>query len=235
MSLHINAKKDDIAEKMIFPGDPMRAKVIAETYLEDAFCYNDVRGMLGYTGTYQGQRVSVQGHGMGMPSMSIYAHELFSEYGVQQIIRVGTTGAIQASVSVRDIILAQGACTDSNMNHRRFRGQSFAPLADFTLLSQAHLQAKSMKKPIKIGNVLTSDAFYGDFSEDWEVFAAYGVLCVEMETAALYTCAAKFNRQALALLTVSDHLVNKEKLTSDERQNGFMSMVEVALKTIVAV
>ena len=232
MSVHISAKPGDIADKMIFPGDPMRAKTIAETYLENPVCYNEVRGMLGFTGTYKGERVSVQGHGMGMPSMSIYAHELFSDYGVKQVIRVGTTGALQDHVSTRDIILAQGACTDSNMNHRRFRGLSYAPLADFELLSKAHTQAKVRNQAVKVGNILTSDAFYAPTPEDWQVFASYGVLCIEMETAALYTLAAQFGVQALALLTVSDHLITEERLSADERQNNFMAMVELAFETL---
>ncbi len=233
MSVHIAAQPGDIAEKMIFPGDPIRAKIIAETYLEDAVCYNQVRGMLGYTGTHRGQRISVQGHGMGMPSMSIYAHELFAEYGVKQVIRVGTTGGLQEHVATRDVIMAQGACTDSNMNNRRFHGMSYAPLADFELLLRAYEQASSHDLSIKVGNVLTSDAFYASSEDEWKIFTGHGVLCIEMETAALYTIAAQFGVQALSLLTVSDHLITQERLSAEERQNGFMAMVELALMTLV--
>jgi purine-nucleoside phosphorylase len=233
MSVHIAAKQGEIADKVILPGDPLRAKVIAELYLEDAICYSTVRGMLGYTGTYQGERISVQGVGMGMPSMSIYAHELMADYGIKQAVRVGTTGAIQEDIAVRDIIMAQGACTDSNMNHRRFAQQSFAPIADFELMQKAHAKAQEASLPLRVGNVLTTDTFYHLSDEDWKVFARFGVLCAEMEVAALYTTAAQFGVQALALLTVSDHIITEERLSADERQNNFMQMVELALATLL--
>ena len=232
MTVHIAANPNDIAEKIILPGDPLRAKKIAETLLDNAVCYSTTRNMLGYTGSYQGERISVQGVGMGMPSMSIYAHELMENYGVKQVIRVGTTGAMQQHVALRDIVIAQGACTDSNMNHRRFAQQSYAPIADFSLLSRAHDLAVTSELPVHVGNVLTSDAFYAADDDDWQVFARYGVLCVEMEVAALYTVAAQFGVEALAMLTVSDHLLTQEKLSADVRQNDFMAMAQLALDTL---
>lgn len=233
MTVHINAKEGEIAEKIILPGDPLRAKVIAEKYLDNPVCYNEVRGMLGYTGEYKGERISVQGVGMGMPSMSIYAHELMESYGVKKVIRVGTAGGMQPDVQLRDIVMAQGASTDSNMNHRRFDQQSFAPIADFNLLASAHSIASKQDHPVKVGNVFTTDAFYHLNDSDWKIFAQFGVLCAEMEVAALYTLAAQFGIQALALLTISDHIVTQEHLPSEERQNNFMGMVEIALETLL--
>src|SRR5699024_10421327 len=204
MSIHINAKKGEIAETILLPGDPLRAKYIAETFLEDVVQYNDVRNMFGYTGTYKGERISVQGTGMGVPSISIYINELMEEYGVQKLIRVGTCGAIQKDVQLRDVIIAQGATTNSTMNQIVFDKFNYAPIANFDLLSKAYQTGKDKGLNLRVGNVFTEDLFYNEFSNH-EQLAQYGVLAVEMETSALYTLAAKYGRQALSILTVSDH------------------------------
>ena len=229
MSIHIQAQMGDIAETVILPGDPLRAKFIAETYFTDPVCYNQVRGMFGYTGFYKGKRISVQGTGMGMPSMSIYAHELFVDFGVKNAIRVGSAGAIQAHIKLRDIIIAMGSTTDSNMNLLKFDGKSFAPLADYSLLQKAVNAATQKLLPVHVGNVFTSDIFY-DASENWQMLAKHGVLAIEMESAALYTLAARFGARALALLSISDQLITEERLNAQERQFSFGQMVEVALE-----
>ncbi|MBL0385203.1 purine-nucleoside phosphorylase [Tumebacillus sp. ITR2] len=232
MSVHIGATEGQIAETILLPGDPLRAKYIAETFLEGAEVYNNVRGMLGYTGTYKGKRVSVQGTGMGIPSMSIYVHELISQYGVKNLIRVGTCGAYKNDVKVRDLILAQAASTDSAVNRHRFGGNiDFAPVANFKLLKNAYDVAVSRNMPVHVGNVFTSDTFYNDRGAELvPLLASYGVLAVEMETAALYSLAAKFNVNALAVMTVSDHLITGEETSSEERQLTFNQMIEVALE-----
>lgn len=226
---HNEAKKGDIAETVLLPGDPLRAKFIAETFLENVTCYNKVRNMFGFTGTYKGRRVSVQGTGMGVPSISIYATELMVEYGVQNLVRIGTCGSIQKDVQIRDIVMAQGACTDSNVNRVRFAGLDYAPIADFGLMTKAKAVADSLGIPLKVGNILTSDTFYGDDPESWKRWAAYGVLAVEMESTALYTIAAKHKRHALTLLTVSDSIVTGEATSAEERQLAFKGMMEIAL------
>lgn len=232
MSIHIGAKKGDIAESILLPGDPLRAKYIAETYLEDVTQYNEVRGMLGFTGTYKGKRISVQGTGMGIPSISIYIHELMESYGVQNLIRVGTCGAYQHDVHVRDIILAQGATTDSQVNRNIFGGIDYAPLADFNMLKNAYELCQEKGLPVHVGNIFTSDAFYREDAERvLPLLEKYGVLGVEMETTALYTIAAKFNRRAMSILTVSDHVLTGEETTSEERQTTFNEMMEIALDT----
>ncbi|GAE35288.1 purine-nucleoside phosphorylase [Halalkalibacter akibai] len=231
MSVHIGAKQGEIAETILLPGDPLRAKYIAETFLEDAVCYNEVRGMLGFTGTYKGKRISVQGTGMGVPSISIYINELMQEYNVQNLIRVGTCGAIQQDVKVRDVILAMSASTDSQMNRLTFGGVDYAPTANFDLLKKAYDVGTEKGLNLKVGNVFTADMFYNDNSE-LEKWAKYGILAVEMETAALYTIAAKFNRNALSVLTVSDHILTGEETTSEERQTTFSDMMEVALEAV---
>ncbi|WP_010532293.1 purine-nucleoside phosphorylase [Lentibacillus jeotgali] len=234
MSVHIGANKGDIADKILLPGDPLRAKFIAETFLDDVTQYNQVRGMYGFTGTYKGERISVQGTGMGVPSISIYTNELIQEYDVQKLIRVGTCGAIQNDVKVRDVILAQGATTDSQMNRMIFNGIDYAPLADFELLKNAYDTGKEQGLNLRVGNVFTSDTFYRDNAREVnELLAAYNVLAVEMETTALYTLAAKFNRQALTVLTVSDHILTGEETTAEERQTTFHDMMEVALDTAI--
>ncbi|MFJ8235343.1 purine-nucleoside phosphorylase [Ureibacillus sp. NPDC094379] len=232
MSIHINAKQGDIAEIILLPGDPLRAKYIAENFLENATIYNEVRNMFGYTGTYKGHRISVQGTGMGVPSISIYATELMQEYGVQKLIRVGTCGAIQKDVKVRDVILAQSATTDSKMNDIIFNGLSYAPTADFDLLYKAYNAGKEAGLNLKVGNIMTADMFYSEENQN-EKLARYGVLAVEMESAALYTLAAKFGRQALSVLTVSDHIVTGEATTSEERQTTFNDMIVVALEAAI--
>ncbi|MBM7607687.1 purine-nucleoside phosphorylase [Ureibacillus composti] len=232
MSIHINAKQGDIAEIILLPGDPLRAKYIAENFLENATIYNEVRNMFGYTGTYKGHRISVQGTGMGVPSISIYATELMQEYGVQKLIRVGTCGAIQKDVKVRDVILAQSATTDSKMNDIIFNGLSYAPTADFDLLYKAYNAGKAAGLNLKVGNIMTADMFYSEENQN-EKLARYGVLAVEMESAALYTLAAKFGRQALSVLTVSDHIVTGEATTSEERQTTFNDMIVVALEAAI--
>lgn len=233
MSVHIEAKPGEVAESVLLPGDPLRAKYIAETFLEQVQCYNQVRGMLGFTGTYKGKRVSVQGTGMGMPSASIYINELISSYGAQNLIRVGTCGAIQQDVKVRDVLLAQGACTDSSMNRNVFPGFDYAPIANFELLKKAYDIGTAKGLSIRVGNVLSADMFYSERPEMTLKLGNFGVLAVEMEAAALYTLAAKFGVKALTVLTVSDHIVTGEETTAQERQNTFNEMIEVALETVV--
>lgn len=233
MSVHIGAKKGEIAETILLPGDPLRAKYIAETFLEDVKLYNEVRGMLGYTGKYKGKEVSVQGTGMGVPSISIYVNELIREYDVKKLIRVGTCGALQRDVKVRDVILAQGGTTDSQQNKLIFGDIFYAPLADFELLKQAYDAANAKGLSVRVGNVFTSDSFYRDNAKEVnELLAEYNVLAVEMETTALYTLAAKYDRQALSILTVSDHVLTGEETTAEERQTTFNEMIEIALETL---
>ena len=229
MSVHIEAKKGDIAETVLMPGDPLRAKWIAETFLENAFCYNEVRGMLGYTGTYKGKKVSVQGSGMGIPSAMIYHHELINDYGVKNIIRVGSAGSYQKDIKVRDIVLAMAASTTSGINNSRFINADYSPTASFDLLLEASLYARKKGIKIKAGNVLSADEFYEDDPEAYKLWAKYGVLCVDMEASGLYTIAAKHNIRALAILTISDSLVTGEHSSSIDRESSFNEMVEIAL------
>jgi purine-nucleoside phosphorylase len=230
MSVHINAKKGDIAETILLPGDPLRAKWIAETFFENPVCFNEVRGMYGYTGTYNGKQISAMGTGMGVPSISIYAHELITEFGVKNLIRVGSSGSYQSHVKVRDIVLAMAASSTSGVNELRFGGADFAPTADFNLFLRAVEIAKSKKIELKGGNVLTSDEFYADEFESYKKWSKFGVLCVEMETAGLYTVAAKHNVSALSILTISDSLVTGERTTSKERETTFKDMIRIALE-----
>ena len=229
MSIHIAAKKGEIAETILLPGDPLRAKHVAETFLGDVICYNKIRGMLGYTGYYNGKRVSVQGTGMGIPSISIYANELIREYDVKNLIRIGTAGSFQEDVKVKDIVMAVAASTNSAVNWNKFNGSDFAPSANFELMMKAYHVAQSLNIKIKTGNILSSDEFYDDNPDAYKKWAEYGVLCVEMETAALYTIAAKYRVNALAIFTISDSLVTKESCSADERQNSFNDMVKIAL------
>ncbi|MCJ8012407.1 purine-nucleoside phosphorylase [Paenibacillus sp. KQZ6P-2] len=233
MSIHIGAKAGEIAETILLPGDPLRAKYIAETYLQDVTCYNEVRGMLGFTGTYKGKRISVQGTGMGIPSISIYVNELISQYGVKNLMRVGTCGGMQKDVHVRDVILAQACCTDSGSNRHYFDGNDFAPIASFNLLKTAYDKGVEKGLKLHVGNVFSSDIFYRDDQTISEKLMKHGILGVEMETAALYTLAAKFGVNALTLLTVSDHLLTGEETTAEERQTTFNEMMEVALETAI--
>ena len=235
MSIHIGAEPGDIAERVLMPGDPLRAKWIAETYLDDAKCYTEVRGMLGFTGRWQGVEVSVQGSGMGMPSASIYAHELINDYGVKTLIRVGSCGALSDDLQLRDVIAASGASTDSNMNRARFDGLiDYAPVADFGLLRTAVSIAEQRGIAMRVGPILAADAFYTDRPDLYDALADYGVLAVEMESAALYTIAMRFKARALTVLTVSDHIKRGEKTTSQEREQTFGQMVEIALDTAIA-
>lgn len=234
MSVHIGAKEGEIAESILLPGDPLRAKYIAENFLEDAVCYNEVRGMLGYTGTYKGKRVSVQGTGMGVPSISIYVHELINSYGVKNLIRVGTCGAYQKDVKVRDVIIAMSASTDSGVNNKFFNGVTYAPTASFKLLKRAYDGAMKNNMNVSVGSVFTSDVFYHDDKEMVQRLADHQVLAVEMETSALYTIASRFGVDALSVLTVSDHLITGEETSSQERQETFNEMVEVALTAAVS-
>lgn len=230
MSIHIEAEKGDIAETILLPGDPLRAKWIAETYLKDAFCFNRIRNMFGYTGFYNGKRISVMGTGMGVPSISIYAHELITDYNVKNLIRVGSAGSYQKDIELRDVVLAMAASSNSGLNELRFNGADYAPTANFELFQKAVDIAKSKQIPIKAGNVFTSDEFYADDFESYKKWSKFGVLCVEMESAGLYTIAAKHNVNALTILTISDSLVTGERTSTKERETTFKDMVEIALE-----
>lgn len=234
MSIHINAPEGAIADKILLPGDPLRAKFIAENFLEDAVCFNEVRGMLGYTGTYKGERVSVMGTGMGMPSISIYATELITSYGVKKLIRVGTAGSLNKDVHVRELVLAQAAGTTSSMIKNEWPLYDFPQIADFELLDKAYHIAKGLEMTTHVGNVLSVDAFYSDFAEKNIALGQIGVKAVEMEAAALYYLAAKHQVQALAIMTISDSLVNDEDTTAEERQNTFTDMMTVGLETLIS-
>jgi purine-nucleoside phosphorylase len=230
MSIHIGAEAGQVAETVLLPGDPLRAKHVAETMLDDVVAYNRIRGMHGFTGFYRGKRVSVQGTGMGIPTISIYANELISEYGVKNLIRIGTCGAFQPDLRLRDVLLAMSASTDSAINKLRFGGMDYAPTASFSLLRRAYEVAERKGYQVKAGNILSSDTFYHDDPEGWKLWARFGVLAVEMEAAALYTIAAKFKVDALAILTVSDSLVTHESESAEAREKSFSQMVEIALE-----
>lgn len=235
MSTHIGAKQGEIAERVLLPGDPLRAKWIAENFLDDAKCYSTVRNMFGYTGTHRGVRVSVQGSGMGMPSASIYTHELITEYGVKTLIRIGSCGALSTDLRLRDVIAASGASTDSAMNRQRFDGLiDYAPVADFGLLRTAFDAAAARGIALTVGPILAADAFYTDRPDLYDRLADYGVLAVEMESAAIYTIAARHKVRALTILTVSDQIRTGERLSAEDREQGFAQMVEVALDTVLA-
>ena len=231
MSVHIGADDFSVASTVLLPGDPLRAQFVAENYLTDVEIYNEVRGMLGFTGTWKGTRVSVQGSGMGMPSLAIYVNELINSYGAERLIRIGSCGSIQADVEVRDVVLAMTASTDSAMNRLRFRGMDYAPAASWDLFRRAVTVAEEQGLAPHAGGVLSSDTFYQDDPEVWKLWATFGVLAIEMETNQLYTLAAKHGVDALSILTVSDSLVTGEELTSEERQTSFHEMVELALET----
>lgn len=236
---HINATPEDFAKTVLMPGDPLRAKFIAENFLTDAKLVNNVRGIHGYTGTYKGSPVSVMASGMGMPSIGIYSYELFNFFGVDNIIRVGSAGGMNKDIKVRDIIIAQGACTDSNYAHTFNLPGTFAPIADFNLLKTAVKKADELSLSYSVGNVLSSDVFYNDFEGVPEnmtssaLWGKMGVLGVEMEAAALYMNAARSGKSALAILTVSDHLLTGESLSAEERQNSFTDMMTLSLETAV--
>jgi purine-nucleoside phosphorylase len=234
MSIHLGAAAGQIAPRVLFPGDPLRAKWIAETYLEEAVCYTTVRNMLGYTGSYEGQPVTVQGSGMGQPSLAIYVNELFREYDVQQIVRVGSCGAMAESLRLRDVVLAMSAATDSSMNRIRFEGLDYAATADFDLLRAAHAAATEARLTPVVGQIFSSDSFYSDRPELMMRMVEYGVVAVEMESNALYTLAAKHGRRALSVCTVSDHLTRHEATTAMEREQTFGDMVSIALRAMLA-
>jgi purine-nucleoside phosphorylase len=226
---HINAPEGAFAETVLMPGDPLRAKHIAETFLTDAVCVNTVRNMFGYTGTYKGKAVSVLGSGMGIPSMSLYATELAKFYGVKNIIRIGSCGGLPLSVKVRDVVIGMGASTDSNVNRNRLAGMDFAAMASYSLLEKAVTAARSKDIDIKVGNVFTADLFYNPDPTVFDTLEKYGVLAVEMEAAGLYGVAAEYGINALAIFTVSDHIRTGEALSAELRQTSFNEMVEVAL------
>jgi purine-nucleoside phosphorylase len=232
MSTHIEARKGDIAETVLLPGDPMRAKWIAETFLENPVCYNKVRSMYGYTGDYKGKRISVQGTGMGIPSTLIYCHELINDYGAKNLIRVGSAGSYQSDVQLRDIVIAMSASSTSGINNSRFINADYAPTANYELFKKATAYATMHDIAIKAGNVLSTDEFYEDIFDDYKKWAQFGVLCVEMEAAGLYTIAAKYQVKALVILTISDSLVTGERISSIERETSFTKMIEIALGTI---
>ena len=234
MSVHITAKAGEIAESILLPGDPLRAKFIAENFLENAKQYNEVRGILGFTGTYKGKQVSVQGTGMGIPSISIYVNELFREYGVKRAIRIGTAGSIQENLKLRDLVIAMTACTDSGANRIRFGGRDFAPSATFSLVKKAWETAVERGWQPAVGPIVSSDMFYTENPDEWKLWAKFGVLAVEMEAAELYTLAAKYGRECLCLLTISDSLITHEVTSAEERQTTFTRMMEVALETAIS-
>ena len=232
MSIHIGATRGEIAETVLLPGDPLRARFIAENILKDVRCYSEVRGMYGFTGYFNDKLVSVQGTGMGLPSLSIYVNELIDFYDVKNLIRVGTCGSFHEHIKLGDLILAMSACSESNSNQRTFKNMDFAPTANFNLLSNAYNYGKEKFNQIHVGSVLSADVFYNEDQEEWKLWAGHGVLAVEMESSALYTLAARKQRQALSVLTVSDCLVTGQISTHQEREKTFVRMVDIALNTI---
>ncbi|WP_299353946.1 purine-nucleoside phosphorylase [uncultured Shimia sp.] len=234
MTVHIGAKPGDIAETVLMPGDPYRAKWAAETFLQDAVCVNEVRGMLGFTGTWKGNRVTIHGSGMGMPSLSIYANELIRDYGAQTLIRIGSCGGMQDSVKVRDVIVAMTASSLSTPSSGIFKELNFAPCADWSLLKAAVAAAEAKGTPTHVGGIYSSDVFYDERADLNEQMTRHGILGVEMEAAELYNLAARHGRRALAVLTVSDHLLTGEALPSEDRERSFGDMVEIALEAAFA-
>ena len=232
---HINAKPGAFAKTLLMPGDPLRAQYIAETFLEDAQRVADVRNMFGYTGTYKGRAISVMGSGMGVPSMSIYAKELITDYGVKNIIRVGTCGGVAPDVKLRDVIIAMGASTDSGVNRLRLRGYDFAALADFGLMEKAVAAARAADIPVRVGNVFTSDLFYSPDSELMPALEKMNILAVDMEAAGLYGVAAEFGANALTVMTVSDHIIRGEATSAQERQTTFNDMIRLTLEATLSI
>ena len=226
---HNKAEAGDIAKVVLMPGDPLRAKYIAETYLTEVKCFNSVRNMLGFTGKYKGKELSVMGGGMGIPSISIYSYELYKFYDVDTIIRIGSAGALQEDIELKDIVMAQGACTDSRFAYQYELPGTFAPIADFSLLEKAVAEARALDIPFKVGNVVSSDIFYNAYPDVAKKWADMGALCLEMEAAALYMNAAKLKKKALAILSISDHIIKGTELSAEERQTGFSNMMEIAL------
>lgn len=229
---HIGAREGEIADRVIMAGDPLRAKFMAERFLEKPVQYNAVRGMLGFTGTYKGKRVSVQGHGMGMPSIGIYSYELFNFYGVKRIIRTGSAGSINAGVKMGDVVIGMGSCTDSNYASQYGLPGTFAPIADFGLVRAAVEKAEELGVRYKVGNILASDFFYGDDADSWKQWQKMGVLAVEMEAAALYMNAARCGGEALCICTISDSLITGEACSAEERQTSFTNMMDIAFGII---
>lgn len=234
MTVHIGAKPGEIAETVLMPGDPYRVRWAAETFLEDAVCVNEVRGMLGFTGTWRGHRVTIQGSGMGMPSLSIYANELISQYGAKTLIRIGSCGGMQSHVNIRDVIIAMSASTITSPSSAIFKEVNYAPTADFGLLAAAVAAARSKGTTTHVGGIYSSDVFYAERPDLDEQMVRHGILGVEMEAAELYTLAARHGRRALAVLTVSDHLQTGEALPSEDREKTFGDMVEIALEAAFA-
>ena len=230
MTVHIGAKPGDIAETVLLPGDPYRARWAAQTFLENPVLVNEVRGMLGYTGTWQGHRVTIHGTGMGMPSISIYANELIRDYGARTLIRIGSAGALQTHIKVRDIVLAQATTTLGSPSRSIFKELNFAPVADYGLLSAAHAAARAKAIPTHVGGIYSSDTFYDERQDLSDQLQRHNCLCVEMEAAELYTLAARHGVRALAILTISDHILTHEALPSDQRERSFGDMVEIALQ-----
>lgn len=229
---HIQAEPGDFAETLLMPGDPLRAKMIADTYLDDVVQVNGVRNMLGFTGHYHGQRVSVMGSGMGIPSLSIYAHELFSQYGVQRIVRVGSCGAVQPQVKLGELVIGMGASTDSVVNRKRLMGFDFAAIADYRLLERVVRQADRSGQAVHVGNVFSADLFYDPQPELFERMQKMGILAVEMEAAGLYGIAAELGKQALTVLTVSDHILTGEQLSAQQRQDDLHAMLRLTLDAL---
>jgi purine-nucleoside phosphorylase len=230
---HIEAQAGDFAETVLMPGDPLRAKFIAENFLENAKCITKVRNMFGYTGTYKGKAISVMGSGMGIPSVSIYATELYKDYGVEKIIRIGSCGAVRDDIKIRDIIVGMAASTDSNVNRQRFHNVDFAACADFSLLKSVVDTAEKLGKPVHVGNIFTADLFYTPQPEMFATMEKYGILAVEMEAAGLYGVAAEYGKKALTVLTVSDHIKTGEQTTAAERETTFKDMMELTLESIL--
>lgn len=230
---HISANIGDFAETVLMPGDPLRAKFIAENFLDDAKCITQVRNMFGYTGTYKGKPISVMGSGMGIPSISIYATELYKDFGVENIIRIGSCGAVRDDIKIRDIIIGMAASTDSNVNRQRLNQCDFAATADFNLLHKVVNTAGKLGKAVHVGNIFTADLFYTPQPEMFALMEKYGILAVEMEAAGLYGVAAEFGKKALTVLTVSDHIKTGEQTTADERENTFKDMMELTLESIL--
>ncbi len=230
---HIEAAVGDFAETVLMPGDPLRAKFIADNFLEDVKCVTRVRNMFGFTGTYKGKRISVMGSGMGIPSISIYATELYKEYGVENIIRIGSCGAVRDDIKVRDIIIGMAASTDSNVNRSRFNNVDFAACADFSLLRKVVDTADKLNQKVNVGNIFTADLFYTPQPEMFSLMESHGILAVEMEAAGLYGVAAELGKKALTVLTVSDHIKTGEQTTADERENTFKDMMELTLESVL--
>lgn len=227
---HNSAQKGDVAKTVLMPGDPLRAKYIAENYLAEVKQFNEVRNMFGYTGLYNGKKISVMGSGMGMPSIGIYSYELYTKYDVDNIIRIGSAGALSDDIDVMDIVAAMGACTDSNFASQYMLPGTFAPIADFELLKRTVEEAEKNKLNIKVGNIVSSDIFYNDSNEVNDKWKRMNVLAVDMEAAALYMNAARCNKKALCILTISDHLYKNKSLSAAERQNSFNEMMKLALE-----